>query len=176
MRDGCLQLMPLPQGAEPFDDPRGPPVRIVWRAGLAYTLRMVEFLLPNMRSLAAAFVILTVVRANTQHLSDEVGGDDSIEGTVADNLRRPATARQVALQLGLPYETARRHLTALVEEGRCVRTPAGFVVPGAVLARPAVTAAVGANFPNLARMFSDLAELGVLARWDAEMGEAGVAA
>ncbi len=170
LRGGCLPLMDLPPSAAPFAG-EAPPVRIVWRTAADYLLRMMEHLLPNFPGPTQAFIIMEVARANTQGLSDAVRGEDGLdpEALVADTYRRPVRASEVAAQLGLPHETVRRNLAPLVDDGRLQRMRDGFIVPATVLARPNVAAAQVANFRNLSRMFAELAEFGVLARWEAEL-------
>ena len=172
VRANCVQLMTLPALAAPDFPPEAPPVRIVWRAAADYFLRMMELLLPNFSNLATAFIVLEVARANTQGLSDAVRGEDGTEpeAFVPDSCRRPVRASDVADKLGLPHETVRRNLQALVKDGRCQRAHDGYIVPAAVLARPNVVAAWSANFRNLGRMFGELADTGVLALWDAGRG------
>jgi hypothetical protein len=170
LRNNCLQLMELPPYAEAFMPDGAPPLRIVWRLAADYFLRMVELVLPRFASLTQALVILEVVRANTQGLPDAVRGQDAVEpeAFVPDSYRRSVRITEVAARLGLPHETARRNLLELVEEGRVRRVSDGFIVPAEVLARSAVLAGWSANFRNLSRMFAELAETGVLARWDRE--------
>lgn len=166
-RADCLQLMELPDRAPP-SGAAPPPVRIVWRAAADYFLRMMELLLAGIPNVTRAFIVLEVTRANTEDLSDTVRGDDSLEESamVPDAYRRPVKASEVAAKLGLPHETVRRILAGLVEEGRCQRLREGFIVPAAVLIRPNVVTALGANFRNLGRMFGELADTGVLALWE----------
>src|SRR5262249_1665102 len=132
-----------------------------------YLLRLMEVTLPHLPSLTQAFVVMEVVRANTQELSDAVRGDDAVgpEAMVPDRYRRPVRASEVAAGLGLPHETVRRNLISAMEDGRVQRVSGGFIVPAAVLAGPNVLAAWTVNFRNLGRMFGELAETGVLARW-----------
>jgi len=166
--NGCLELMDLPPPNGPGWSPEAPPVRIVWRAASDYLLRMMEHLLPNFPSLSRGFIVLAVFRLNTLTLPDAERGGDGLtpDDFVPDSYRRPARASEVAAMLGLPHETVRRHLTALVEEERCARVGGGFIVPAATLARPNVINAWDANFRHLTRMFAELSECGVLALWD----------
>jgi hypothetical protein len=163
--------MGLPARGGPAWTDESPPVRIVWRAASDYVLRMMEHLLPNFHSLSRAFIVLAVVRSNTESLPDALRGGDGaeVEAFVPDTYRRPARASDVATLLGLPHETVRRHLAALVEEGRCVRVRDGVIVPASVLARQNVLNAWGANFRDLSRMFVELSDTGVLALWDGEL-------
>jgi DNA-binding Lrp family transcriptional regulator len=176
--NGCLELMNLPAPTGPAWSPETPPVRIIWRAASDYLLRMMEHLLPNFPSLSRAFIVLAVFRVNTVNLPDAVRGGEGLmpEDFVPDSYRRPARASDVATLLGLPHETVRRHLAALVEEERCVRVRDGFVVPAEVLARQNVVNAWGANFRHLSRMFAELSELGVLAMWDEDLAAESTAA
>jgi DNA-binding Lrp family transcriptional regulator len=177
LRTDCVRLMDLPPRA-PAPSGDTPPVRIVWRASADYFLRMMEILLPAFPSITRAFVVLEVTRANLEDVPDGLRGDESYEpqALLPDEYRKPVRASVVAASLGLPHETVRRTLTTLVEEGRCLRVRGGFVVPAEVLARPRVVMALGANFRNLGRMFAELAETGVLTRWDLERRAAGTAA
>lgn len=169
-RAGCLELMGFPtEGGSPWTEP-SPPVRIVWRAASDYVLRLMEHVLPNFQNLSRAFIVMAVVRANTEGLPDTVRGADGaeVDAFPADYLRRPARASEVATTLGLPHETVRRHLAALIAEGRCERVRDGVIVPASVLARQNVLNAWGPNFRNLSRMFGELSDAGVLALWDGE--------
>jgi DNA-binding Lrp family transcriptional regulator len=168
-RANSLPLLELPPYAAAFPGDE-PPLRIVWRSSADYFLRMVEIVLPRMASVTWAMIVLEVTRANTQGLSDALRGEDApgAEALVPDSYRRPVRTSEIAAQLGLPHETARRNLLELVEDGRVQRERDGFIVPAAVLAREPVFAASMANFRNLGRMFAELAETGVLSRWDAE--------
>jgi DNA-binding IclR family transcriptional regulator len=170
-RAGCLELMELPDRPFVSWEEASPPVRIVWRAASDYALRMMEHLLPNVPTLSQGFVLLAVFRANTDELPDAIRGGEGVEveDFVPDSFRRPARASDVAALLGMPHETVRRHLAALLEAGRCVRVRDGVVVPARLLARRNVLGAWGPNFRYLARMFAELAEMGVLALWDAEI-------
>jgi hypothetical protein len=177
-RANCLPLMGLPPYAEPFALGGEPPVRIVWRASAEYLLRLMEMMIPHLSSLTQGFIVLEVVRANTHGLSDSMRGEDSVapEAFVPDSYRRPVRASEVAARLGLPHETVRRNILSAIEDGRIQRVQDGFIVPAAVLARPNVLAAWGSNFRDLSRMFGELAETGVLARWEAERAAAESAA
>jgi len=176
--NGCLDLMPLPPPGEGGWSFEAPPVRIVWRVASDYLLRMMEHLLPTFPSLSRAFIVLAVTRLNTAQMPDAMRGGEglTVEDFVPDFYRRPARASEVASLLGLPHETVRRHLVALVEDEHCARERDGFIVPAATLARPNVVAASSANFRHLTRMFAELSELGVLPLWDEDQMAASTAA
>jgi hypothetical protein len=169
-RGRCLPLVDLPPLAEPWGPPEQPPTRIVWRASADYLLRMMELLAPRFESLTRAFVVLEVARANTEGLPDALRGEEGVEPAafVPDAFRRPVRVSEVAGMLGLPHETVRRNIAEEMGVGRCERVAGGFIVPASVLARPAVLEALTVNFRNVSRMFGELAEAGVLGRWEAE--------
>jgi len=164
---GCIALLDLaPTPPEAADDATARDV--AWRASCEYFLRIMEILLPGFDSLTQAFVIMEVVRTNTEGLPDEMRGGETHDqdGPVADTYRHPAKSAAIGARLGLPHETTRRNLLLLVEDGRMIRTNGGFIVPAAVLARPKMAMGVAANFRNLNRFFAELAQARVLARWD----------
>jgi DNA-binding Lrp family transcriptional regulator len=167
----CVQFMELPQNGDALMGCE-PPVRIVWRASADYFLRIMELLLPSFDSLTRAFIVLEVARANTEGRFNSALGQESLETEIPDTYRTPVRGSEVASRLGLPPETVRRHLAAVVEDGRCRRLHDGYIVPAAVLDGPNALGALSANFRNLGRMFAELAEIGVLARWDAEQTSA----
>ena len=167
-RTGYLDLLaPSKKLAGPGGSP---PLRVVYRAANDYFLRMMEHLLPRFSNLSQAFIVLAVVRVNTAAFPDTLLGGESLnpEAFVADSYRRPARTSEISALLGLPGETVRRNLVALVEDGRCQKIPRGYIVPATVLARPNVMIAWDANLRDLARLFGELGDNGVLALWDAE--------
>ena len=171
-RTGCVELMDLARSSELFPLSEERPVGIVWRASADYFLRIMELVLPNIPGgLTQGFVLMEVIRANTAEMSDAQRGEDRLDAAagVADRHRRPVRTSEVARALRLPQETVRRNLIALVESERCQQNGDGFIVPAAALARPNIMGAFVPNFQNLRRMFCQLADTGVLTRWDAEV-------
>ena len=144
------------------------PIRTVARVSTDYLLRVVDTLTRSMGDLLDGLILFEVVRSNTEHLPADLRGGDGAapEDFIADDLRRPVRITAIAARMGLPIETVRRHAGALIERGYCLRTPAGLLVPAAVLARPAVLNGMGENIANLQRMFAALSQLGVLTVWD----------
>jgi len=67
----------------------------------------------------------------------------------------------LSLDLALPYETTRRHVNALIEQGLCDRVEAGILVRAEVLERDGMVAAHRKNLENLNALFSDLRDGGV---------------
>ncbi|MFZ5669282.1 MAG: hypothetical protein ACOY4K_07295 [Pseudomonadota bacterium] len=139
--------------------------RLALRASTTYFLHSVDLMSRIVGGDILRGVIFTaVVDANVRHLrpGDIVSQTYSeASDQVPDELRRPISVHALALELDIPYETTRRHVNALIDEGYCVRTEAGIMVPGQVLARDQITVALKKNFDNLKRLVRDLREGGV---------------
>lgn len=169
---GLLRDLPPPTvaiSAETF------PVRAVARMFGAYVLRVVETLAP-LGDLLDGLIWLEMYRANVEHLpaeppreTDMAPGPDDV---AHDGLRKPVAVTGLAARLGAPQETVRRHVAGLIARGACVRVRGGLIVPGEALARPELAAVLTDNAANLQRLFSGLAQLGVLQVWDSLRPEA----
>jgi DNA-binding Lrp family transcriptional regulator len=161
---GALRGFPDASPAPPSDL-----VRAILRVFADYFLRVVDAVTRNVGDIIAGLVLLGILTANTEHLPDGEAGAEGVqaEDFVSDALRRPVSVAALARRLRLPEETVRRHAAQLVADGRCVRTPQGYVIPAEALARPVWVGLMAENLSHLNRMFSDLAYLGVLAGWDA---------
>ena len=168
---GLLQDLARPDGP-PFD-PEHPPMRLVSRMSADYLLRVVEPINRHIGDVVTGLVLMEVFHANTSHLADTVGGsarpDWSADSFVADDNRRPVSAADVARNLGMPTETVRRRLAKLVARKRCERDETGYWIPSRVLAEGLLVEFAVANQGNLLKLFSGLAEFGVLLDWDREL-------
>jgi len=160
-------LANLPPASVELDDGLVP-LRTVARLSADYGLRVVDSLMRAVGDLMTGVILIEVLRSNTEHLPPtQRGGEGATpEHFVPDELRRPASISAVARRIGLPIETVRRHSAELLARGLCVRVKGGLVVPNEALARPAIAAFGADHLVNLHRMFSSLAQLGVLALWD----------
>lgn len=167
---GLLDDLPPPGGA-PFD-PANPPIRLVVRLSSDYVLRLAEPISRHIGDVVTGLVMMDLLIANTEHLSDNQGGADeggwAAEGFVPDELRRPARPSLLAERLGIPQETVRRHLLRLLKTDRCERTEEGFLIPARILARQPVIQFLQDNRSHLYRLFAALAEFGVLTEWEHE--------
>lgn len=106
--------------------------------------------------LGPSIAFLGVAWANVAHLA--VDGDAP---SVRDEARAPVTVYRLADNLGMPYETARRYVTRLVEAGFCTRSEAGVIVPEEVVSRPAFRAGVAETWAATTALWRDLQVLGV---------------
>jgi predicted transcriptional regulator len=97
--------------------------------------------------LGQTLAFLTIKWANVEQLTDSW------------EQRRPITVFAVAQRLKLPYETARRHVGALIDAGLCLRTSGGvqvrpdiYDVPGAEAVLDQVTEVTGLYVRALAEV------------------------
>ncbi|MET0275003.1 MAG: hypothetical protein ABW360_18605 [Phenylobacterium sp.] len=145
------------------------PLRTVARLATDYVLRFVELLMAQFGEVQDSLLFVSIVRWNTEALGPELRGGpgDLAEDFPPDLMRQPVTAAALARHIGLPAETVRRRVAALEARGLCRSDGRrGFIVPAAVLARPEVLAVMEDNWRNLRRLFTGLAQLGVLQIWD----------
>ncbi len=75
-------------------------------------------------------VFYAAARASVAHLNHHnIMRADAEAGAFPDEMRRPVSMLSLAEHLGLPRETVRRHMHALVETGWCERVGSkGFLV------------------------------------------------
>jgi hypothetical protein len=127
-----------------------------------------EYFLANVAVIGALFpkdllhgvVWLAVHTLNTTHLLDDPELGEryaSMQTPVPDAERRPVTRSAVAQALGIPLETCRRHVNALVAEGRCVEVDKrGVMVPADQIETAEVAAVAIRNAHNLRRLLDRL--------------------
>lgn len=70
---------------------------------------------------------------------------------------RAISINALAASMSRPFETVRRHVNALIDDGLCVRTSAGVMVPAAVHSRPDVAAQFRIHHDVLVRLIEDMA-------------------
>jgi len=163
---GLLEHLPRPNS--PVFDPDNPPIRLVMRSSAGYILRLAEPLNRLMGDLVTALLLMDIIDANTEHLL-ETHEDDlvlSTEGFIADEARRPVRANTLAERLGIPSETVRRHLKRILAADLCELADDGFVVSSRILARDRFVQYMSDNQTHMHRLFTGLAELGVISEWE----------
>jgi DNA-binding Lrp family transcriptional regulator len=67
----------------------------------------------------------------------------------------------LASSLSRPFETVRRHVNALLDQGLCVRTSAGVMSPAHVYARPEIAGLFRLHHDTLVRLIEDMAAFGM---------------
>ena len=131
------------------------PIRAAARLLADYVLRASEGL---MREAGNVISVLTLVALLAAALADQ--------GRAGDR-PRALTVRGMSLTLKLSAETVRRHAGELVEDGLCVRTPAGLLVTEDALGAPGVRLLLAENAAHVQRLLAGLAERGVIRAWEA---------
>lgn len=145
----------------PALDLSAPPVRIVGRPALAYVLRYLESAAPVAGGMLDGIVFLFVSAANIQHLAAEGEPDGAPYEVVDDALRQRVAVFALSRTMGLPAETVRRRVSALIARGLCKRDHMGVYVPGDVLLSPPLVAHRASNLVSLQRLFAELRRAGL---------------
>jgi hypothetical protein len=137
--------------------------RVASRLGAAYLMRSLEMLARLAGGdLMAGLVSMAIVQANVAHLEEAGGGRfDGLNEIPPDSVRRPVSVLALSAYLGLPYETARRHVGKLISAGVCVRVKGGVVVRAATLESDAHAEMLRAHMANLRRLVQGLASAGI---------------
>jgi hypothetical protein len=139
--------------------------RLAIRLSTEYILRSIDLMTKVVGGdLVKGLIFLAIVQANTQHmLTDEhlAQAYSEADEMPPDDNRRPVSVHALSVSLGIPYETTRRYVNKLLADGYCQRVRRGLVVPGDVLAKPEMIAALKRNFANLQRLTSGLRRSGV---------------
>jgi DNA-binding Lrp family transcriptional regulator len=133
--------------------------RIIWRLSAEYVLRAFGLLVETYGDMRDGIIAHTIVTANTSHLNVRVGEGGryaALNETPADEVRRPITVSRLAVSLGMPFETARRHVRRLTDAGICIRTDGGLIVPQEVLDRPEAAMSALANLRYVRKFVRDL--------------------
>lgn len=96
---------------------------------------------PFGNDITRAMVFFAAARGSVGHLNHHNRvRPDADGGVFPDALRRPVSILSVSDYLGLPYETTRRHMHALVADGWCERVGArGFLVRSATMQKPSMS-------------------------------------
>ena len=112
------------------------PSRIIVRASTDFVVRGVPDSVRCYGSIRRATILCAIVAANVQHItrSAEMTWRYARRGEVLpDSERRPVNMNSLAASLAIPWETARRHVHALIDDGLCVKVDGGVVVPAKIL-------------------------------------------
>jgi DNA-binding transcriptional regulator YhcF (GntR family) len=145
-------------------------MRAVMRLGLEYTLELFEVLRRAMEDdLMKAVFYLAVVSANTRDAAANVEKEKGAapdfgraDALVPDELRRPVSVLALSGALKVPYETLRRALGMLEDDGVLKRIKRlGLIVPAEVQARIENEGLVRKRLSLLRRYMADLQQAGV---------------
>lgn len=165
-----IELVPEAERADPSHLALSePPVRTTFRVTTSYVLRDLELARPLAGDLLSAIVLLAIVVANVEHITHDPVASATYGApgaVVPDEARRRILVQPLARSLGLPFETTRRRVIGLIEQGLCRRDEAGVYAPAALLLSPIMATHRENDARSIQRLFSTLWRLGV--RFEAE--------
>jgi hypothetical protein len=141
---------------------KSPTVTVKYSRALGFY--SVEYLLRTLRNLGPAFdydyelmiIALSVTMGNVQHLvnsPEQLRPYEDLTTLIPAELQRPVTRLAITRATGLPRETVRRKVAALVEAGVLVKDDRGGVrlTPGALF-NEKFAGAVGQNDADVRRL------------------------
>lgn len=104
--------------------------RIALRAALGFYLRCSREIASSLGGgdVLRGLIIVGINQANVAHIPSESGQFATSDNPVPLDERRPISVQALSLDLGVPYETTRRHVKALIESGVCKRVENGVVM------------------------------------------------
>ncbi len=121
--------------------------------------------------LLTGLVFMAILRENVRHIdhaSAEAKTYGGLTSPPPDEVREPVTIYVVAKVLGLTYETARRHVKRLVDDGYCVRLERGLMIPADVLLKPEMLRANERNLASFNALLHNAVRAGVVVEVGAE--------
>ena len=111
-------------------------------------------------------ILVAIIHANTAPLRLSNGDQDYDAGPnlPEDSLRTPVSVYAVAKQLGLPYETVRRHVARLIDEGRCIKAGprSGVIVPASAIREMRPDAFIRESLDSLRNLIAELDRIGAV--------------
>jgi hypothetical protein len=130
----------------------------------AYALRVFQHLIYAFGDMRAALLVQVINAANVAALIRTAEGRRATgpDGTFADEARRPISVARLADATGLPFESTRRIVNSLIDQGACVRVEGGVVVPRALVQARASVDTVMANVGYVRKFVRDLQAAGAV--------------
>lgn len=142
--------------------------RQICRLGGVYLIERARFVARNIdRNFVTALIFLAINRAN---VCDITASPDAASRHLAlgeippDSSRTPVTIYALARELGIPYETVRRHVGKLKAAGICVSVADGVIVPGRVFDSPEGRGGALDTVRAIRTLVAEAARSGVVAR------------
>lgn len=139
--------------------------RQTYRLGSNYVLLAARLVAQAIdRDMIKALIFLSISRANVSAFATTTEAVTTFAGlsdVPPDDVRVPVTVYRVARGLGLPYETARRHVANLKATGLCVLVDGGLVIPRSVLQGPGYLQAIEENAALTTNLVVQLQRFGV---------------
>jgi hypothetical protein len=151
-----------PRSASPADRAKA---RVVDRLATEHFLRSARGLSDQAgRDLFKGLTLRAILAANIGHVEQQPETSAryaALDQVPPDELLRPVSVLAIAGSLGLPYETTRRYVAALIGEGACVRVKGGIVASPTTLAGPEAEQSMLASLANVRRLLRALKRAGV---------------
>jgi predicted ArsR family transcriptional regulator len=132
--------------------------RMISRAANAYCLAVLE----ELRRLFDGEMMVGLIFCAIANANARRPGGEADEALGPERPASPITALALAETVGLPRETARRHIKKLAQLGFCEGGRRGLIVPEPVLSRPAVHATFERTQAGTRRFLHQLALAGVM--------------
>lgn len=164
---------PLPHEPAPVDHPDAP-VRGVGRILSEYFFRALDSLHRQVPDMLTAMVLLDVIRTSSEHMSAAQEAMAIRAGWIPEAERTPVRVAQVARRLSIPYETTRRHVGWLVDQGFCRREGGGVLLSANYLQAPTLFSTTTENLVNARRLFRQIGALQCELEMMSEPGASGV--
>lgn len=140
-------------------------LRIISRASMDYVVSIYSAILRGSRHDPIDTLLLsTVAVANVAHLNTDKVQSQAYAGLDAPepmDIKRPISRNAVALSLGLSYETTRRRIQKLLDEGALIEVQGGLIGANEQVRPEMVRAMAEQNAVLLRRLFRLLREQGV---------------
>jgi DNA-binding IscR family transcriptional regulator len=160
-----VEAQPQPTPPPPGLDVR----RQVLRLTVNMFLEAVEVLMARIGlDLVHTLLCITIVQMNVRHIAENPDVAAAYSGLLdipPDEERRPVSVYAVAREMGLPYETARRHVRQMTEAGLLARDSGGGVwMLASVHNQADWIAGAEASWSQVQRLVEAFAQLGVTAR------------
>lgn len=124
--------------------------RLTARQSAEYFLNIVRLLDHAVdRDLVTTLTFLSIARANMRVFTadpDRAMRYAAMDAVPPDSDRTPVTVYAIAKELGIPYETVRRHAAKLRKEGLCDSVTGGLIIPNSAFLHPGMLSAVQAHW------------------------------
>ena len=138
--------------------------RVIVRLTNTYILRHIGLLSQLFdQDVVKGLVFLAICDANVgyiDHVAETSHRYAGLDALTPDDLRRPIRPHKLALSLGLPRETARRKVNALIAEGWLTETEQGVIASGQAVNSDGMRRALAVNSALVVDLYANLARAG----------------
>ena len=147
-------------GESAFNQP--PAGQVSWIAA-DFMLRSIEISASVFGDFTTSFTFIGVMTANTRAITYDAAqawAYAHAHTPPPDAARIPVSIRSLSEQIGVPFETTRRHVNRLVKSGHLLRLGDGVIIPTEVMQREVFKTNGPAIATRFARMIADLKRAG----------------